>query len=432
MAKKVLSTSKEVQNWKASSKGETIRISGTTGLYLKGQMTGHKSYVLRKYNQWATLGACPAMGLKQARALAALVSAKWTEKDDKGRVDQALRKSLGDRNKFIAAFDRSIHPAQGSGASEVTIDDLMQLYLEKHEPTLAQGPSRRRPRSLYNHHFKEEFGSRRLGDVSRGDLFRHLSKIYEAKFDTGKKLRGVLNGALDMACDLEWLEFNPMPSSRSLPKRLAKSRSHKTIEHQYLPELWQSVRQSTSSNVVKAVILVGMTTALRFSVINRVKHKNLDLVTGEWVIDEIEGPNTEYRNKSGERFELRLPQQLLAAVAELLPGLDKESDPDDWIFKSPTKPTVPVTDTSINKCLKATGYDLTFHGFRNAIKIWGKNNDFDRDLMDAYCQHGLKGLDKYYRREDTLKARYEVTKKLTEFVLGVDYFNKPTCPAQKK
>ena len=418
MAKKVLSTSKEVQNWKASSKGETIRISGTTGLYLKGQMTGHKSYVLRKYNQWATLGACPTMSLKQARELAALVSAKWTEKDDKDRIDQALRKSLGDRNQFISTFDKSKHPAQESGVSEVTIDDLMQLYLEKHEPTLAQGPSRRRPRSLYNHHFKEEFGSRRLVDVGRGDLFRHLSKVYEAKFDTGKKLRGVLNGALDMACDLEWLEFNPMPSSRSLPKRLAKSRPHKTIEYQYLPELWQSVRHSTSFNVVKAVILVGMTTALRLSVINKVKHKNLDLVTGEWVIDEIEGPNTAYRNKSGERFELRLPQQLLAAVEELLPGLDKGSGPDDWIFKSPTKPTVPVTDTSINKCLKATGYDLTFHGFRNAIKIWGKSNGFDRDLMDAYCQHGLKGLDRSYRREDTLEARYEVTKKLTAFVLA--------------
>ena len=75
-------------------KGETVRISGTTGLYLKGQLTGHKSYVLRKYNQWAALGACPAMSLKQARDLAALVSAKWAEKDDKGRIDQALRKSL--------------------------------------------------------------------------------------------------------------------------------------------------------------------------------------------------------------------------------------------------------------------------------------------------------------------------------------------------
>ena len=420
MAKKVLSTSKEVQNWSASRKGEIVRISGTTGLYLKGQLTGHKSYVLRKYNKWATLGSCPAMSLKQARDLAALVSAKWTEKDDKDRIDQALRKSLGDKNQFISTFDMSIHPAQGSGASEVTIDDLMQLYLEKHEPTLVQGPSRRRPRSLYNYHFKEEFGSRRLVDVGRGDLFRHLSKVYEAKFDTGKKLRGVLNGALDMACDLEWLEFNPMPSSRSLPKRLTKPRPHKTIEHFYLPSLWQSVRQSTSSNVVKAVILVGMTTALRFSVINKVRHKDLNLETGEWGINEIEGPNTEYRIKSGEKFDLWLPQQLLAVVKELLPELEQDFGPNDWVFKSPIKPTVPVTDTSINKCLKATGYNLTFHGFRNAIKIWGKNNGFDRDLMDAYCQHGLKGLDKSYRREDTLQARYEVTKKLTSFVLGID------------
>ena len=241
----------------------------------------------------------------------------------------------------------------------------------------------RRPRSLYNHHFREEFGSRQLSEVTRDEIFRHLSKVYEDEFDTGKKLSGVLDGAFEMACDLEWLELNPMPSSRSMPKRLTKPRPHKTIEHFYFPSLWQSVRQSTSSNVVKAVILVGMTTALRFGVINKVRHKDLNLETGEWVINEIEGPN-------------------------------------DLVFKSPMKPTVPVTDTSINKCLKATGYNLTFHGFRNAIKIWGKNNGFDRDLMDAYCQHGLKGLDKSYRREDTLEARYEVTKKLISFVLFAD------------
>ena len=417
MANEVLSTSKEVQNWKASYKGETVRLSGTTGLYLKGQLTGHKSYVLRKYNQWSALGACPAMSLKQARELAALVSAKWAKKEDKGRIDYALRKSSGDKDQFMSVFDEAKNPAHRSGASEATIDDLMQLYLEKHEPTLAQGPSRRRPRSLYNHHFREEFGSRQLGEVTRGDIFRYLSKVYEEKFDTGKKLRGVLDGAFEMACDLEWLELNPMPSSRSMPKRLTKPRPHKTIEHFYFPSLWQSVRQSTSSNVVKAVILVGMTTALRFGVINRVRHKDLNLETGEWVINEIEGPNTEYRIKSGEKFDLWLPEQLLAAVKELLPELEQDFGPNDWVFKSPMKPTVPVTDTSINKCLKATGYNLTFHGFRNAIKIWGKNNGFDRDLMDAYCQHGLKGLDKSYRREDTLEARNEVTKKLNSFIL---------------
>ena len=62
---------------------------------------------------------------------------------------------------------------------------------------------------------------------------------------------------------------------------------------------------------------------------------------------------------------------------------------------------------------------MAFHGFRNAIKIWGKNNGFDRDLMDAYCQHGIKGLDKSYRQKGTLDARYEVSKKLIDFALGI-------------
>ena len=96
----------------------------------------------------------------------------------------------------------------------------------------------------------------------------------------------------------------------------------------------------------------------------------------------------------------------------------REKEPTNFLFSSPYRRSSPVSETAVRKCLKATNHEVAFHGFRNAIKIWGKNNGFDRDLMDAYCQHGLKGLDRSYRREDTLEARYEVTKRLTEFVLG--------------
>ena len=40
------------------------------------------------------------------------------------------------------------------------------------------------------------------------------------------------------------------------------------------------------------------------------------------------------------------------------------------------------------------GRPVAFHGFRNAIKIWGQNSGCDRDLVDTYRQHGLKGLDR--------------------------------------
>ena len=50
--------------------------------------------------------------------------------------------------------------------------------------------------------------------------------------------------------------------------------------------------------------------------------------------------------------------------------------------------------SAVRRCLNPTNHDVAFHGFRNAIKIWGQNSGCDRDLVDAYCQHGLKGLDR--------------------------------------
>ena len=202
-----------------------------------------------------------------------------------------------------------------------------------------------------------------------------------------------------------------------MPKKPA-TQHHRTIDYQELPDLWKAIEASNAHGVTKALILTGMVTALRFGSIQKVRGKHLDLQTGVWTIPAASGPDDEYRMKSGQEFVLKLPPVLLEKLRSFLDDKGREKGPTDFLFSSPYRRSSPISDTAVRKCLKATNHDVAFHGFRNTIKIWGKNNGFDRDLMDAYCQHGLKGLDRSYRREDTLEARYKVTKRLTTFVLG--------------
>ena len=96
--------------------------------------------------------------------------------------------------------------------------------------------------------------------------------------------------------------------------------------------------------------------------------------------------------------------------------LEQKSD-QIFVFPSPTTASY-VTPNATLKSFKAFDKAITNHGFRNTIKTWGRNEGFTDYVMDAYLDHGLKGLDKSYRREDLSHHCAQVTDKLYSFLEG--------------
>jgi len=84
-------------------------------------------------------------------------------------------------------------------------------------------------------------------------------------------------------------------------------------------------------------------------------------------------------------------------------------------FPSPTTQGH-VTPNATLKAFKRYDDKITNHGFRNSIKIWGRNEGYPDYVMDAYVDHGLKGLDKSYRREDLTIKIEQVTQNLLSFL----------------
>ena len=122
--------------------------------------------------------------------------------------------------------------------------------------------------------------------------------------------------------------------------------------------------------------------------------------------------------KSGDSFEMQLPKEFWNKLSFLLELDLSDIGKDNFVFKSATRTGSPVSQTNVTKCIESTGFKTSFHGFRNAIKIWGRDNGYQDWLMDEYCQHALKGLDRSYRRATYLEQRSEVTDRLTAFVLN--------------
>ena len=91
-----------------------------------------------------------------------------------------------------------------------------------------------------------------------------------------------------------------------------------------------------------------------------------------------------------------------------------------------------VNPESLRKNFKHFDPTITAHGFRNCFKQWAYNAEIDHWLADRYCDHSLMGLDKAYRRFDTIEARTDVARRYFEyFKTGVTPASMQQQPALK-
>ena len=156
MTQKKLNSAKDIQNWHPTNPNSEFRkVADSKGLYLRGQPSGHKAFYFRKRENWFHLASTEVLKLHEARRLAREVSVAL----DRGFSPEALRyslaKSFGDAEKLEEHL--RTFKAASEAKQDMTFDELAQRWLARKEPTLAVGPSRRRPRSLYEVHFKERY-----------------------------------------------------------------------------------------------------------------------------------------------------------------------------------------------------------------------------------------------------------------------------------
>ena len=76
-----------------------------------------------------------------------------------------------------------------------------------------------------------------------------------------------------------------------------------------------------------------------------------------------------------------------------------------------------INPESLCKMSKRFDKTMTSHGFRNTFKEWADNADVNEFLADRYVDHNLQGLDKVYRRYNTIEARADIARRYYAYMV---------------
>lgn len=412
---KPLSTDIAIKKWKPSSAGEARSTGGRDGLYVRGWLSGLKAFYFRS-DTWLKIADYPDISLAVSRELA--VVAKRLRKE--GFPNAALKRGFENARTGVALEgvvrgDLLAGLSHDAIANVPTYNQIWEQWFADVEPALQEGPSRRRPRAIHEHHVSSIIGDRPINEIRRREIYDLLQPLFREIPTTAGHALGHINKVFELAIVKEFCELNPTPPRSSFPKRLQRKKPHGTLPAKQLPELWTWVSGTNASPSVKLAILTAMVTAHRVGVIVNIMWDDINFETGIWQVPERDDKSTPGRMKSGRAYSLRLPDDMIEQLRSLKP-----QSGSIYLFESPTTKG-PVTPNAVLKLLKSFDPSITTHGFRNAAKEFCRQTDpaIPDHVADAYCDHSLRGLDASYRRYDTSNERADMALRLYEHIVGI-------------
>lgn len=409
-----LTTDVAIRKWKPTGPGEARSTGGRDGLYVRGWPGGAKAFYFRT-GTWLKLGEYPEVGLATARELALVAKRLKNE----GFSNDALRRGFAN-TRTAKDFEAIVRgdvlaglPERGTIAAP-TYDEIWQEWFADVEPSLQEGPSRRRPRAIHELHINPVIGSRPINEIRRREVFNLLNPLFKSKPVTAGHALGHIDKVFERAIMQEFCENNPTPPRSNFPRRVAKKKHHGTLAAARLPELWDWVSETEASDSAKLAILTAMVTAHRVGVVVRLQWDHIDWSKGIWTVPERVDKSTKGHMKSGREYALQLPAELINRLKTL-----RTTSTGPYVFESPTLKGH-LTENAVLKILKRFEPSLTTHGFRNAIKEFCRKAvpPIPDHVADSFCDHAPKGLDASYRRFDTSLERANLAERLYRHVVG--------------
>ncbi len=328
---KPLSTDVAIRKWKPAKSGDARSTGGRDSLYVRGWPSGAKAFYFRG-GTWLKIGDYPGISLSVAREIAVVAKRLRKESFPNAVLRQGFANARNGADlEGIVRGERLAGLSHESKVAVPTYSYMWDQWFADVEPTLQEGPSRRRPRAIHEHHIAPIIGNRPINEIRRREIFDLLQPLFRTSPTTAGHALGHINKVFELAIVKEFLEINPTPPRSSFPKRVQKKRPHGTLPSQRMPELWEWVAGTKTSETVKLTILTAMVTAHRISVIVNIEWAHIDLEIGVWAVPERDDKSTPGRMKSGREYSLRLPDGLLARLKTL-----QTQASGRYVFESPT------------------------------------------------------------------------------------------------
>lgn len=403
-----LTTDTAIRKWTIVKNEETFSCGGRFGLYVRGYLSGRKTFYWRK-KTWLKLGDYPDLSFAEARELAIACSKHSKRGVSSSELSQALSNRMNSGGLDRALQDLAFESARPHRVR--TYDEVFNEWYQRNSVRLWQyGPTRMRPLSLHQKWVPDEIKCLPIKDVKRQDIFRLIQKMFEEVHASAGKQLGYMARIFEYAINAGYTEANPCPPLKAFEAGARVVKPYGYLPYERMPELWSWIATRSFSPATALAMKTVMLTGHRIGVVVNARWEHVNKETGSWTVParKASDKTTSGLMKSGREFSVVFPEDFFSDLLEI-------EDGGPFIFPSPITQGH-VTPHATLKGFKAFDQVITNHGFRNSIKTWGRAHGIQDFVMDAYVDHSLTGLDKSYRREDLTVELSQTTAQLYEFL----------------
>ena len=365
------------------------------GLYLSVSRSGSRSWVQRisidGRRREIGLGSFPAIGLAQARGLAAANRTVVAE----GR-DPLAEKREAKRKSAIPTFR-----------------EAARQTFEANRPRWRNGKHILSWWQTLERHAFPILGDMPVDRIGREDVLRVLTPIWSVRMETARRVRQRTRTVLRWCMAHGHVEHNAAGEAidGALPP-MPRRRAHlRAMPYHEVSAALATVEASEASLPSKLCLRFLVLTAARSGEARGATWDEIVEATGEWRI-----PGS--RMKAG--VEHRVP--LSDAALELLEQARVLRDGSGLVFPSPVKVGRPMSDMTLTQVLRKTGLAerSTVHGFRSAFRDWAAEcTSAPHAVMELSLAHAVgSSVEQAYARSDLIEKRRVLMQAWADFVAG--------------
>ena len=236
-----------------------------------------------------------------------------------------------------------------------------------------------------------------VNDITRDDIFRVLSPIWETKTETASRVRGRLENIFEfLKVKGLYKHDNPAMWKNGLSVLLPPAKKIMNVKHQEAMTFAeaQSVAKQffNSESMSHKAILFGLLTASRANEFQKAKWSEIDFETKTWI-------HNRRKDKKGYPHRVPLSDQCIS----LLKSLPRNRG--EFIFASAYGSPLAL-DTFRMVLQKNVKRKVTMHGCRSTFRDWCAENGVDPVLSEKSLMHKTGNeVEEAYQRSDLLEQR---------------------------
>ena len=260
-------------------------------------------------------------------------------------------------------------------------------------------------------HAFPKLGHRRVDAIDREAVLSVLTPIWTVKPEAARKVRQRIRATLRWAEAHGFIDHNPAGEAinGALPAQPSVREHLRALPYREVGAALATIDESAASVAAKLCLRFLVLTAARSGEARGATWSEIDMEACEWRI-----PGS--RMKAGQDHRVPLSDAALA----VLDRAGDLRDGSDLIFPSPRRPGQELSDMTLTKVLRTTGFAerATVHGFRSSFRDWAaEKTSAPHAVMELALAHAVGSkVEQAYARSDLLARRRDLMRRWSDYL----------------